>query len=172
MIAFWLMPAAGEREFFRSIVRQLATAHDAPVFEPHVTLAAGDFEEQRALASLEEISVRAIRLRVHAIHFSDAFTKTVFVQFQPCSLAADLSATIAQAVGSRGGYHFDPHLSLIYKAMPEEQKKSIAAGIQLPFTEVSFDSVRVITGPAHTSSRADVEAWRTLAEKPLGPTRP
>ncbi|MFN2476508.1 MAG: hypothetical protein ABR526_09255 [Chthoniobacterales bacterium] len=167
MIAFWLMPAASEREFFRLLVGRLAEEHDAPLFEPHVTLAAGDFDEQRALRLLDEISVAPLQLGVHAIRFSDAFTKTVFVQFYPYTAATDLSATIAPLAADRAGYHFDPHLSLIYKAMPEEQKKTIALDLHVPFAEVTFDSIRVITGPADTSSRADVEAWRTLAERPL-----
>lgn len=167
MMAFWLMPAPSEREFFRSVVHQLAGEYDAPVFEPHLTLAAGDFDEERALHCLGEISIAPIALQVHAIRFSDAFTKTVFVQFYPLTAASELSARILQRTGNKGGYQFDPHLSLIYKALPDEQKKTIAAAVHIPFTEVKFDSVRVITGPSHTSSAADVEAWRTIAERPI-----
>lgn len=195
MIAFWLMPAAGEREFFRSVVTRLGDEYDAPVFEPHVTLAAGEFDEERALAALEQmrarsrrgffttklakstkvavsaflnLRVRPIRLQVHSIGFSGAFTKTVFVQLHPSGPASDLSVAIARAVGDRGGYQFDPHLSLIYKSLPDAEKETIAGAVHVPFAEVSCDAVRIITGPAHTSSSADVEAWRTLAERPLG----
>ncbi len=167
MIAFWLLPAADEREFFRATISRLAADYDAPAFEPHVTLAAGDYDRQTALRCLAATSATPIRLRAQAIRFSEAFTQTVFVPFYPSSAAADLSATIVRTLGAAGAYHFDPHLSLIYKTMPAEQKKVIALEIDLPFAQVNFDSIRVIEGPSQTLSRADVEAWRTLADAPI-----
>lgn len=170
MIAFWLMPSAGEREIIRSLVVDLARRCDATAFEPHVTLQAGNFEEATALRCLNEISFSALDLAVQSISFSDAFTKTVFVQFAPSAEAAELSAQIGNALGAAGAYQFDPHLSLIYKTMSASQKRSIADEVAWPFTRVRFDTVRLIAGPAHTRTWQDVESWRTLGERRLSET--
>ena len=37
-IAYWSMPASAAREFFDTIIRQLARRFDGPLFEPHLTL--------------------------------------------------------------------------------------------------------------------------------------
>lgn len=170
MIAFWLLPSAADREIIRSLVVDLAQRCDAPAFEPHVTLQAGDFEEATALRCLDEIGFGAVDLEVRSIRFSDAFTKTVFVQFAPSADAAELSAQIGNALGAAGAYQFDPHLSLIYKSMSDSQKRSIALEVALPFTRVRFDAVRLIAGAAHTRTRQDVESWRTLGERHFSET--
>lgn len=165
MIAFWLMPSAAERESIRSLVVDLARRCDASAFEPHVTLQAGDFDEATAIRCLEEISFAALDLEVRSIRFSDAFTKTVFVQFAPSAAASELSGQIGNALDAAGAYQFDPHLSLIYKSMSDSQKRSIADEVALPFSRVRFDAVHLIAGAPHTRTRQDVESWRTLGER-------
>jgi hypothetical protein len=53
--AFWLMPAAREREFFSGVIAELAARFDAPVFEPHVTLFGGEADERQVTATLDKI---------------------------------------------------------------------------------------------------------------------
>lgn len=66
--------------------------------------------------------------------------------------------------GSRD-YEFDPHLSLIYKDLPESTRATLAAATTVPSMRVTFDRLRVIRCPDRITTRADVEAWQTLGER-------
>ncbi len=101
------------------------------------------------------------------VAFSSEFTKTLFVQFRPSTEAAALSAAISRAAGSRGGYAFDPHLSLLYRSMERAAQEELADTIQLPERAVLFTSLSVVACPPQIARREDVEAWRTLGERPL-----
>ena len=166
MIAFWLMPAPGEREFFRSLVEELARRCDAPRFEPHMTLfGGGDISQAVALETLKQLPLTTLVLDIAQIDFSDRYTKTLYVQFRQSAEARALAAAIRTATRSTSDYKFDPHVSLIYKELPNDEKAALAAEIGLPFQRVSFDALRVIAGPAGTTGPADVQAWRPLGER-------
>jgi hypothetical protein len=87
------------------------------------------------------------------------------VQFEPDAEVARLSSDFRRASAVQNDYELNPHLSLIYKAMARETKRQLAASIRFPFTEVRFDSAKAVISPAKIESRADVEAWRVVAEE-------
>ncbi len=168
MVAFWLLPGEREREFFSDVIRDLAIRFDAPIFEPHLTLYGGAISRERAARVLETLTAPpALRLEIEGVVFSDEFTKTLFLQFRPSGEARELSRRIAETTESDSEYRFDPHLSLIYAALPEAEKVELARTIEMPFESVMFDALRTIICPARINERADVEAWRNLAERRL-----
>jgi hypothetical protein len=65
------------------------------------------------------------------------------------------------------GGEFDPHLSLIYKTMPNQSKAQLARSLQLPFERVSFDRIKAVRTPAKIQTAEDVHAWRSLWERLL-----
>ena len=169
MVAFWLMPARDERDFFRSLIDLLAVRFDAPRFEPHVTLFGGkDFDAPRAVQALGGLSLgKPITLAIERVAFSDQFTKTLFVEFGVSAEAAALSSAIPAAIGSKSDYTLSPHLSLVYKDLPSREKAEVAQSLEMPFEIVTCDAVQVITGNAGTSGPEDVASWRTIAERRL-----
>lgn len=166
MVAFWLTPAAGAREFFESVISQLGQHYDAPRFEPHVTLCGGDLAPERALEILRNLSIReAIELEVEGIEFTDKYTKTLFVQFKATPHIEALSNELKKAAES--DYQLNPHLSLLYKEMPNERKAEAAHSISQPFTTVKFELIKAIVTPSPITSAADIAVWRTLASRRL-----
>ena len=169
MIAFWLSPVPESREFFMSLIKELAQRFHAPVFEPHVTLCGGDMPEERASEILRNLSIREpIELEVTGIRYSEKYTKTLFVQFHSAPEIEALSAEIQKAAGT--DYELNPHLSLLYKDMPPAAKAEAARAITLPFERVRFESVTLVVTPLAITSAQDVEAWRTLGSRPLDGT--
>ena len=168
-LAFWLMPAADAKATFASLVDELARRFEAPPFEPHVTLRGAELEQQHAIDVLETIagSSAPLELQISGLAFSEKFTKTLYVQFASSRDASAMSDAIAQAVQSGGDYNFDPHLSLLYKTMPEAQKQELLREIKLPLDQVRFDNVKVVSVPASIEGPEDVHAWRTVAERRL-----
>lgn len=76
MIAFWLLPAPASAAVFAALIRKLARKYDAPLFDAHVTLCAGNFATADALDELREIQARAdYQLDVVGVEESATITK-------------------------------------------------------------------------------------------------
>ncbi|MBA3650836.1 MAG: hypothetical protein H0W66_04975 [Chthoniobacterales bacterium] len=62
-IAYWLLPAALFQEFFRETIQRLAAKYDAPVFQPHLTLAVGADSPDEVEERLAQLPRGLIELR-------------------------------------------------------------------------------------------------------------
>ncbi len=168
--AFWLVPAASEHKFFSELIANLGDRFDAPVFEPHLTLHGNVSERGRAERVLREIPMDAsYALEIDGIYFSTKFTQTLFVRFRLSAELRKLRSALATALGLEDEAAFDPHLSLLYKEMAESEKAALAQEVKIPFREVIFDSMKLITHPPRIVSRADVETWQVIDQRPLLP---
>jgi hypothetical protein len=169
ILTFWLIPAEPARSYFESVIRDLAGQYDAPVFEPHTTIYTTDSRDKNAAKFLERVLKRRglYRLRVSGIDYSDEFTKTLFVQFEPNQSLAELSQDLRLASALKPEYDLNPHLSLIYKALPRETKVKIAHSLHLPFAEVQFNFAKAVISPADIQGRKDVEDWDVVATQEL-----
>jgi 2'-5' RNA ligase len=169
VVAYWLCLAKPARSHFSSMIADLATRFDAPIFEPHVTVYVTKHAVEEPDAILEQVLKNHGRycLSVRGLDHSDTFTKTVFVQFEPDPELTRLSSDLRRASAVQDDYELNPHLSLIYKTMSRDQKRDLAASITLPFEEVCFDSMKAVISAANITSREDVEAWRVVATQQL-----
>jgi hypothetical protein len=169
IVTCWLCPAEPARTHFVTLISDLATKFDAPIFEPHVTLYVTDAANENPSALLDHVlkDRESYRLAVCGLDYSDRFTKTVFVHFEPDAALTRLSSDLRRASAVQNEYELNPHLSLIYKTMALETKRDLANSIRLPFSEVAFDSIKVVTSPAKIESREDVDLWRVVASRRL-----
>ena len=160
--AFWLLPVATARALFQDIIHDLAQTYEAPIFEPHVTLYAGTYTPDERLDSIlaqAACGVGPVSLQVDTVLYTEAFTKTLFVQFRPSPQLRQLSERIRAYASQPCEYRLDPHLSLMYRQMPEAEKRRIAASIQVPLAVVTFDELCVTVTPTPTRSAQDVARW-------------
>jgi 2'-5' RNA ligase len=171
IFTYWLIPAEPERSYFAELIKEFAGRFDAPIFEPHLTLYATGAGNEKPGELLNHLLAEtdAPVLPVSGIHFSNEFTKTVFVQFEPDGRLTELSAKFRRASACQNDYQLNPHLSLIYKTMASEMKAELAHSIRLPFDEVRFASAKAVISPAEISAPEHVEAWRVLAAGELRP---
>jgi 2'-5' RNA ligase len=169
ILTYWLTPAEPARQYFTTVISELAARFDAPAFAPHVTVYVTKAEDENAAELIDCVMANRppYRLSTRGIDHSDTFTKTVFVQFRSEPELTALSAAFRSASNWQHEYPLNPHLSLLYKDIDQETKRELAAAIALPFTEVIFDRVIAVVSPATISSREDVEAWRVVAERRL-----
>jgi 2'-5' RNA ligase len=165
IVTYWLIPAEPERSYFSAMIRDLAARFEAPIFEPHVTIHVTDDSNEKPGTVLQQAlkDRGGFRLAVRGLNYSDEFTKTVFVQFERDAELTRLSSDLRRRSAVQNEYQLNPHLSLIYKKMSTGTKVQIANSLDLPFSEVAFDTVRAVISPAQIESRADVEAWRVVA---------
>lgn len=170
VIAHWLIPAEPAHRFFQDLINDLARRYDAPVFEPHVTIYVGanSTDAPETVLSRAAQNCKPIVLQALEIRQSDEFIKTLFVEFGLNTKLRQLNQAIRNAAQGPFDYDLKPHLSLLYKRMPVQTRRQLARSVEVPFSQVVFDSLKAVRCISPTQSRADVEAWRVVAEKPLG----
>lgn len=167
VLAYWLIPTEPACSYFQNVINDLAQRYDAPVFEPHVTIHVGanyrdavDEVLSKAAQGCERIALQALK-----VGSSSEFIKTLFVQFCVTTQLQQLNQNIRVAAQDSSDYKLNPHLSLLYKRMSIQDRRLLAHSLEVPFAEVTFDSLKAVRCISPTKSRADVEAWRVLAKE-------
>ena len=173
VIAYWLIPSEPAHSFLQRIINDLARRCDAPVFEPHVTIHVGADGADAAKNALGDAAreCKLIGLTPLGIDQSDEFIKTLFVQFAMSAELRKINDIIRQAANDSSRYQLRPHLSLLYKNLPVATRRELAASINVPFSEVTFDAIRAVRCVSPTRSRVDVEAWHVVAAASLSGDR-
>jgi hypothetical protein len=124
-------------------------------------------EEPLAIITQATFGVQEVRLQVAGILYTDAFTKTLFVQFHPSALLSRMTETMRRLSAQPSAYRLDPHLSLLYKDMGNPEKQHLAATIQLPMSEVCGDAIWAIVSAGSTRTAEDVKRWQVVCRHPL-----
>jgi 2'-5' RNA ligase len=170
VIAYWLIPAEPAYSFFQGVINDLARRYDAPVFEPHVTLHVGANHAGVVESALSKAArdYERIALKTRGVSHSSEFIKTLFVQFAPSTHLRQLNQIIRTAAQDSTNYKLNPHLSLLYKTMPNAARRELVDSIMAPFSEAAFNALKAVRCISPTQSRADVEAWRVMSARDLG----
>jgi len=169
-IAYWATPAEPVHSFLENMIVDLARRYNAPVFEPHVTIhVASNHVEAAEKATLQAaFGCEPVNLKLLDVRHSGEFTKTLFVQLALNKELQRLNEIIRSNAQNSFDYRLEPHLSLLYKKMPISARRRLTRSIKLPFSEMTFDSIKAVRCPLPTRNRADVEVWRIVATKSLG----
>ena len=73
-----------------------------------------------------------------------SYTKTLFVQFRNAALLRNIFETSAAHYSRPSSYILNPHLSLIYKKLPEDLRRTLCETLDVPMANYAFDRVRMI----------------------------
>jgi 2'-5' RNA ligase len=162
----WLVPATGpERDRLAATIGTLAAAHDAPRFEPHVTMA-GLFHshQEPAVQVLTSLAagVRPFEVRFVAVGHEQAYFRALYLRAEP-SLQLTALHDAARTAWALDVRPYRPHLSLLYANIAEERKRAIidALGIPLPLT------IRINAAELWADHRAGIPGWHRVARIPL-----
>ncbi len=110
---------------------------------------------------------KLIELTPVRIDQSDEFIKTLFVQFAMNAELRKINGIIRNTANDSSQYELKPHLSLLYKNLAAETRCELAASIDVPLSEVTFDAIKAVRCVSPAESGADVEAWRVIAAASL-----
>ena len=173
VIAYWLIPSEPALSFFQRTINDLADRYDAPVFEPHVTIHVGAYRADAANNALGDAAreCKLIGLTPLGIDQSDEFIKTLFVQFAMSAELRKINDMIREAANGSSQYELKPHLSLLYKNLAAPTRRELAASINVPLSEVTFDAIKAVRCVSPAESGADVEAWHVVAAASLSDDR-
>jgi len=143
----WLVPAKGPvRDQLLATIDSLATEHDAPRFQPHLTLA--PTFEATADAAAQALSsligdTPPVDVTFTAVGHERAYFRALYLAAEPSTQLTTLQEAARRTLAPEP-WHFTPHLSLLYSDIPEAPKHVIIdnIGIPLPLT-TRFDAVEL-----------------------------
>jgi putative hydrolase of the HAD superfamily len=165
VVAVFLTPAADDFRYADGIIRELSAKLDAPRFEPHLTVCSGLCADPELLKRMVTEAAQALPplpLRVRRVGCSEAYFRTLYVEFVPDPRLAGLRERLGIAVERPDSDAFLPHLSLLYLEMPLAEKEAAARRLLLDRTELIFDSLKVVTPANIQEGWRDTHRWKTL----------
>jgi 2'-5' RNA ligase len=166
----WLTPCEKHAQELLATIRRLARQYNAPVFYPHVTITSGfspDFESLRADIDAATAGVAPFSMRVDSLDCTEDLFKTLFVTFHASDRLQDLYGQVRERVEERAGYEFMPHLSLLYKDMPLQDKQRLAGATRIDMETIDFEGIWVTTPGSEQHGWKDVGRWGTVLTKKL-----
>jgi hypothetical protein len=142
----WLTPCDSLRSTLRSIIRSLAASLDAVEFEPHITVYCGPSTdaEVRAVAHVIAKQFSQVELTADRLCHTERYTKTLFVQFHESIAVRQMFEVAAKGYSRQSNYILNPHLSLLYKTLPETKRRELCETLDVPMGAYKFDRIRMI----------------------------
>lgn len=130
MYTLWLMPDRSTYLKLSKLIADLSTTHDAPVFEPHVTLLSGITDDLgTAIDKTNQFAAdhTTITASLTRIEFLEYYYRCLFFRTDE-SVALMHARTAAEKLFEHTNIHpFIPHVSFLYGSLPVFQKEAIVA---------------------------------------------
>ena len=166
----WLTPRDPRRSLLRSTIHRLAEELDAVEFEPHVTVYCGQSTEEEASAIARRVATGFGPLELTAVRLdhTERYTKTLFVQFEESTLLREIFEVVAASYALQSDYVLNPHLSLLYKKLPANERRKLCQSLDVPMGNYRFDRVRMIETELPIEDDGPVRRWRVVCDQPLG----
>jgi hypothetical protein len=161
---FLLLPVEPLFGKLRATIQQLAERHDAPAFDPHVTLYSGPSNDEEAQSIAEEITNTFSRMELAPLKLdcTRAYTKTLFIQFIESSAARQIFNFIKKHSADPSAYVLNSHLSLLYKTMDFATQNELCRTIEMQKELYLFDQLLVIETEVPVIARQQIDGWRTI----------
>jgi len=158
----WLVPAVGPvRDRLLATIDRLAAGHDAPRFQPHVTLVPTfDAAEDAAAQALKPLvtGMQPFDLTFAALGHEQTYFRSLYLLAEPSAPLMALRGA-GQRAWALGPSPYVPHLSLLYSDLTEEQKRPIIDSIDIPVPlTVRFDAVEL-----WARDHPEVRSWYRVA---------
>jgi putative hydrolase of the HAD superfamily len=168
-LSLWLLPAEPIKKRLHAIIQGLAEKYDAVSFEPHVTIFSGSSDDDKTASIARGIvkSFSPFELTVLRLDHTRNFTKTLFIQFQESEIARSMFNAIKERSERPTNYVLNPHLSLLYKAIPVAAQAELCQTLDVPNGLYSFDRLRVIETEIPLNRPDQIKRWRTVFESAL-----
>jgi putative hydrolase of the HAD superfamily len=168
--SIFLVPAAADRAYADTLMREIGAACGTSPFEPHVTVFTGDLTDLDALREATAAAARQLSplcLRARGVGFSTEYFRTLFIEFEEEPQLRRLHETLREALGDSGCL-LAPHLSLLYREMPLHEAEALARRVELERTVFRFDALEIVTPGNPALGWRDTAGWQTLFRVELG----
>lgn len=168
-IFYWLAPDSSSSYELDFIIKFLANKYNGITFLPHITLYVSNLDSSDDLklicSEFSKLNSEAINSNFK-LEFSKSFVKSCYIQFDQNDQLNLLYSFINEKVKEKSDYNFNPHLSLFYGKLSEQQKETLIHEINLP-KSIKFTDLVVVAGPEENKSYEDIESWEEIIRIPL-----
>ena len=160
MHAIWLTFSENDRNYLKNIMDDLSEKYYAPKFEPHITVY-GLVDSEMSL--IENIAKEAILncnsflVEKSEILQSEELWKTVYIELKMNKHLELVSKNLKKHFEKIVKYQFNPHISLIYKILPIEEKIKI-------IKELDIKNKFMVNKLVVQKFFPDVEKWKIVKE--------
>lgn len=165
-VSIWLVPEEEEAVPLRRLIKDLAQRLGTPAFEPHVTLLPGlrgAAEEIAQTASqLLAADLEAMTVPLGPVLAGPSPFRCLYLPVAPTFRLIHAHALVRSAFAPRDEGPFEPHLSLAYGRMSDEQKRDLTGEI----AATTPPKLR-LWAIAIVRTEGSVETWQSVARIPL-----
>lgn len=165
-ISIWLSPAEEEAGSLRRLIHDLARDLGTPAFEPHVTLLPGlpgsPETIVRTAGQLLTADLEAVRVALGSPRAGRPPFRFLYLPMVLTFRLVHAHAVTRQAFAPADETPFEPHLSLVYGHLGDDEGRRLASEIapRVP-SEAQLATLEVVR------TEGPVAAWQSLARFPL-----
>ncbi len=160
MHAIWLTFSKSDREYLKNIIDKISEEHQAPKFEPHITiygLVDSEISLIETIAKEITLNQNSFLVKKSEILQSDELWKTVFIELKTSQQLESTHKKFKKYFEKISKYEFDPHISLIYKILPIEERIKI-------INKLNIKKEFVVSKLAIQKFFPDIEKWKIVKE--------
>ena len=160
MHAIWLTFSKSDRNYLKKIIDELAEKYHAPKFEPHITvygLVDSEMSLIENIAKETTLNCNSFLVEKSEILQSEELWKTVYVELKMNDQLELIYKNLRKHFEKILKYEFNPHISLIYKILPIQEKIKIINDLDIK-NEFMIDRLVV------QKFFPEVEKWKIVKE--------
>jgi len=160
MHAIWLTFSNEDNNYLKNIIDEIAKKYHAPQFEPHVTgygLINSKIDHIDHIVKEISWNYRSFIVKKSKILQSDELWKTVYIELEMNKQLKTIHDNLKKHFENISKYGFNPHISLIYKILPIEEKIKIIDELNIK-NEFRMDKLVV------QKFSPDIEKWEIVKE--------
>ncbi len=152
MYSIWLTFTDDNKDYLSDIIQTLSRTYQSPAFLPHITLYSGVKRvSQKEIDTLRNIESKLenIQVEMKSIRYSSNIWKTLYIQIVMNDTLNELQKEIEDYFRHLNikQFDFNPHISLIYKTISEDNKRKIAEQLKVK-THYECNRLQIVkTGP-------------------------
>lgn len=162
--SYWLVPAQAIAAQLRAKIDELAARYDAVRFDPHITIYSGRSTDAEVAATMPELkaSFRPLTVAPYVVGQSSRLTKTLYIRLRLTDELTALTERIRARTQAPTDYVLDdPHVSLMYKTIPEAERQRLAQEVPIPAPFVA-DGIVAMETASPITELDQVRRWRFI----------
>jgi 2'-5' RNA ligase len=163
--SIWLIPEQKDEDYISAVIQGLSQKYATLYFTPHITIYGEIEKELDVVIEAAKNAVRNVRpfmVNVEKLDYSEAWSKTLFIQLQQNQTINLIHARLREKLSHYSDYKFNPHISLIYKKdMTAQNKIEEIKALSLK-TSYMIDRIAIISPLNKRRGWHDISKWKIL----------
>jgi 2'-5' RNA ligase len=160
MHAIWLTFSKSDREYLKNTIDGISEKYHAPKFEPHITvygLIETEINQIDKIAKEVILNQNSFLVKKSEILQSEELWKTIFIELKSNNQMESVHKNFKKYFDKVSRYQFKPHVSLIYKILPIEEKMKIINNLDIK-NEFQVSKLAI------QKFSPDIKKWKIIKE--------